>query len=61
MSASSADPADLLVYRDRRRAEHYAALEATAVDDEEDVDTALKRLRTARHEVARRRRGDSKE
>lgn len=50
---------DLLAYRERRRAEQYAALEATAVDGEEDIDTVLRRLRTARREVARRRRGES--
>ncbi|WP_026453402.1 helix-turn-helix domain-containing protein [Saccharomonospora iraqiensis] len=47
---------DLLSYRDRRRAEQYAALEATAVDEDEDIDTTLARLRSARKEVARRRR-----
>ncbi|MFC4082480.1 helix-turn-helix domain-containing protein [Amycolatopsis samaneae] len=52
---------DLLTYRDRRRAEQYAALEATAVDDAEDVDATLKRLRSARGEVAKRRRGNSTE
>jgi hypothetical protein len=35
---------DLLAYREKRRAEQYAALEATSVDDEEDIDTALHRL-----------------
>jgi excisionase family DNA binding protein len=50
--------ADVLAYRERRRAEQYAALEATAVaiDDEEDLETALVELREARHAVAERRR-----
>lgn len=49
---------DLLGYRERRRAEQYAALEATAVsiDDEEDLDTALQQLREARRVIASRRR-----
>lgn len=46
---------DLLVYRDERRAAQYAALEATAVDDD-DIDGALRQLRAARREVAKRRR-----
>ncbi len=48
---------DLLAYRERRRAEQYAALEATAVDleAEGDVETTLARLRDARRAVARRR------
>ncbi|HEY4455163.1 MAG TPA: helix-turn-helix domain-containing protein [Pseudonocardiaceae bacterium] len=52
---------DLLEYRERRRAEQYAALEATAigVEDEEDLDVVLDRLRAARHAVARRRRRSS--
>ena len=49
---------DLLAYRDERRAAQYAALEATAVDDD-DVDGALRRLRAARREVAKRRRGEA--
>jgi excisionase family DNA binding protein len=50
---------DLLAYREQRRAEQYAVLEATSVgiDDEEDLDTVLQRLREARAAVARRRRG----
>jgi len=48
---------DLLGYRDRRRAAQYAALEATAIDDDDDVDVVLDRMRTARREVSRRRRG----
>lgn len=49
---------DLLAYREQRRAEQYAALEATAVDldDEQDLDTALAHLREARRAVAVRRR-----
>jgi excisionase family DNA binding protein len=49
---------DLLEYRDQRRAEQYAALEETSVslDDEEDLDITLQRLREARQSVARRRR-----
>ena len=45
---------DLLAYREQRRAEQYAALEATAVDldDEQDLDTALEQLREARRAVA---------
>lgn len=52
---------DVLEYRERRRAEQYAALEATAVsvDDEEDLDTMLSRLREVRRAVARRRRSSS--
>ncbi len=51
---------DLLAYRDRRREEQYAALEAMNVDldeDDEDVDAVLDQLRAARRTVARRRRG----
>jgi excisionase family DNA binding protein len=49
---------DLLAYRERRRAQQYAALEATAVspDEEEDVEAALARLREARKVIAARRR-----
>jgi hypothetical protein len=52
---------DLLTYREQRRAARYAALEATAVDidDEEDLDTVLERLRETRHAVAKRRRRSS--
>jgi excisionase family DNA binding protein len=52
---------DLLVYREQRRAEQYAALEATAVDidDEQDLDTALEQLREARRTVTARRRARS--
>ncbi|GIG88978.1 helix-turn-helix domain-containing protein [Plantactinospora endophytica] len=51
---------DLLAYRTRRRAEQYEALAATSVslDDEDDLDTALEHLRTARQAIARRRRGE---
>ncbi|WP_326561609.1 helix-turn-helix domain-containing protein [Micromonospora sp. NBC_01796] len=49
---------DLLEYREQRRAEQYAALEATAIDldDEEDLETVLQQLRETRRAVARRRR-----
>jgi excisionase family DNA binding protein len=52
---------DLLEYRERRRAEQYAALEATSVslEDEEDLNTALQQLREARKAVASRRRQGS--
>lgn len=52
---------DLLDYREQRRAAQYAALEATAVDidDEEDLDTVLEQLREARHAVTKRRRRSS--
>jgi excisionase family DNA binding protein len=51
---------DLLAYRDERRAAQYAALDATAVDidDEEALDTVLEELREARRAVARRRLHD---
>ncbi len=50
---------DVLAYREQRRAEQYAALEATAVslDDEDDLEKALRQLREARRAVAARRRG----
>ena len=52
---------DLLAYRAQRRAEQYAALEATSmdIDDEEDPEAVMQRLRKARRAVARRRRGGS--
>jgi excisionase family DNA binding protein len=52
---------DLLDYRERRRAEQYAALDSAAIDldDEEDLDTVLSRLRESRHVVASRRRPPS--
>lgn len=52
---------DLLEYRKRRRAEQYAALEATAISPEEegDVATALRRMREARRTVAERRHDSS--
>jgi excisionase family DNA binding protein len=54
---------DLLTYRERRRAQQLAALDATAVsiDDEDDLDATLAQLRHARAAVAtsrRTRRGD---
>jgi excisionase family DNA binding protein len=51
---------DLLKYRELRRAEQYAALDATAalgLDDEEDLGAALASLRESRQAIARRRRG----
>jgi excisionase family DNA binding protein len=47
---------DLLAYREQRRAEQYAALEATAVsvDEEDDLEAALERMREARRAVAGR-------
>lgn len=52
---------DLLAYREKRREEQYAALDATAVsiDGEEDLDSALANLREARRVVAERRRAGS--
>ncbi|MGW5364093.1 helix-turn-helix domain-containing protein [Actinopolymorpha pittospori] len=52
---------DLLEYRERRRAEQYAALEATSVsfDEEEDLDTVLEDLRAARRAASVRRRQTS--
>ena len=49
---------DLLVYRERRRAGQYAALEATAtpIDDDQDAEAVLAGLRRARKVVAQRRR-----
>ena len=51
--------ADLLVFREQRRAQQYAALDAMSDDIEEegDVDAVLARLRRVRREVARQRRG----
>jgi hypothetical protein len=48
----------LLAYRERRRAEQYAALETMAADtdDEEDLADALAQIREARKVVATRRR-----
>lgn len=52
----------LLSYREQRRAQQYAALEATAVDldDEDNLDEVLGQLRAARHAVGteRRRQGE---
>lgn len=49
---------DLLAYREHRRAEQYATLEATNVslDDEDDLETTLQHLREARRTVAAKRR-----
>jgi len=49
---------DLLAYRERRRAERYAALAAISVplSEEDDVDTVLRDLRDARREAARQRK-----
>jgi excisionase family DNA binding protein len=49
---------DLLEYREKRRLAQYAALEALSVDldDEDDLDDALARMREARVAVAERRR-----
>lgn len=49
---------DVLAYRDRRRTEQYAALAATSIDldDTEDPETALQRLREAKRIAAERRR-----
>lgn len=50
---------EVLAYRDRRRAQQYAALEASAVevDEEGDLDVVLAQLREARRVTAERRRG----
>lgn len=50
---------DVLAYRERRRAQQYAALAATAGDyaEEEDPEAVLAELREARRAVALRRRG----
>lgn len=52
---------DVLAFRRERREEQYAALEATAInlDDEENLASTLRELRVARHEVAEHRRGKS--
>ncbi len=49
---------DVMSYREKRRAAQYAALEATAVDldDEDDLDAVLGDLRQARRVIAERRR-----
>lgn len=51
---------DALAYRERRRQRQYAMLAATAVDldDEDDPQEMLARLRDARKAVAQRQRGD---
>ena len=50
--------ANVLAFRERRRAEQYAALDATVIDvnDEGDLDTVLAELREARRVMAERRR-----
>ncbi|HEX5401719.1 MAG TPA: helix-turn-helix domain-containing protein [Pseudonocardiaceae bacterium] len=52
---------DLLEYRSRRRADQYAALDATAIDPDgdEDLNVVLGRLRESRRAVAGRRRPSS--
>lgn len=54
---------DLLAYRERRRAQQYAALAATnvAIDDEDDLESTLQQLREARRAVATRRRRRSQD
>lgn len=49
---------DVLAYRERRRDAQYAALAATSVDieDEDDLDVTLARLREAKRIAAQRRR-----
>jgi excisionase family DNA binding protein len=49
---------DILAYRQQRREEQYAALEATAisVEDQEDLESTLRDLRKVRRDVAARRR-----
>ena len=50
---------DLLRYREERRQEQYRALEAMTqdIEDEEDLETELERVRQARRVVAERHRG----
>ncbi len=54
--------ADLLAYRESRRAEQYAALEAMSaeLDEDEDVEAVLGQLRQARRSAAARRRAAAK-
>ncbi|MGH3734180.1 MAG: helix-turn-helix domain-containing protein [Micromonosporaceae bacterium] len=49
---------DLLEYRERRRSAQYAALEATsaAIEEEDDLETTLQRLRETKRVVSERRR-----
>lgn len=47
---------DLLAYRAQRREEQYAALSATATQEEQDPQVVLAELREARRAVAARRR-----
>lgn len=51
---------EVLAYRDRRRRRQYAVLEATAIniDDEDDPDELIARLRTARRGAPGRGAGD---
>lgn len=53
---------DVLAFRNQRREEQYAALEATAVDidDEDDLEATLSALRNARRVAAERRRPQPK-
>lgn len=53
---------DVLEYREQRRRSQYAALEAMAVDvdDEDDLATALESVKEARRAVAERRRRRSR-
>ncbi|MGH3486780.1 MAG: hypothetical protein ACRDP8_02520 [Actinopolymorphaceae bacterium] len=52
---------DLLDYRERRRAEQYAALEATSIDldDDDSIDTMIDDLRAARRAIAEQRRQET--
>jgi excisionase family DNA binding protein len=50
---------DLLSYREQRREEQYAALDAMSIDDDEDMEAVQRRMRAARKAVAARRRGES--
>jgi excisionase family DNA binding protein len=49
---------DVLAYREERRSQQYQALEATAIDidDEEDIESVLSSLREARRDLADQRR-----
>lgn len=52
---------DVLTYRERRRQQQYAMLEATAIDlgDEDDLLEVIERLRTVRKVLPERQLGDS--
>lgn len=54
--------ADVLAYREQRRAAQYAALAETAIDldDEDDLDTVLNDLREARRATAALRRAKAR-